>query len=79
MYTYTSKQGASMSMEPRSELSDAEVSANMRKAAELLDEANALLQSTFEAGEDLYNMCCDIEDICGNLEAEADELDSLAN
>jgi hypothetical protein len=51
----------------------------MRKAAELLDQANALLQSTFEAGEDLYNMCCDIEDICGNLEAEADELDSLAN
>ena len=68
-----------MSMDPRSELSDAEVSANMRKAAELLDQANALLQNTFEAGEDLYNMCCDIEDICGNLEAEADELDSLAN
>ena len=68
-----------MSMDPRSALSDAEVSANMRKAAELLDQANALLQSTFEAGEDLYNMCCDIEDICGNLEAEADELDSLAN
>jgi hypothetical protein len=66
-------------MDPRSALSDAEVSANMRKAAELLDQANALLQSTFEAGEDLYNMCCDIEDICGNLEAEADELDSLAN
>ena len=68
-----------MSMDPRSNLSDAEVSANMRKAAELLDQANALLQNTFEAGEDLYNMCCDIEDICGNLEAEADELDSLAN
>ena len=68
-----------MSMEPRSNLSDAEVSANMRKAAELLDQANALLQNTFEAGEDLYNMCCDIEDICGNLEAEADELDSVAN
>jgi hypothetical protein len=67
-----------MSMEPRSNLSDAEVSANMRKAAELLDQANALLQSTFEAGEDLYNMCSDIEDICGDLEAEADELDSLA-
>jgi hypothetical protein len=65
-------------MEPRCELSDAEVSANMRKAAELLDQANALLQSTFEAGEDLYNLCCDIEDICGNLEAEADELESLA-
>jgi hypothetical protein len=50
----------------------------MRKAAELLDQANAVLQSTFEAGEDLYNMCSDIEDICGDLEAEADELDSLA-
>ena len=67
-----------MSMDPCSNLSDAEVSANMRKAAELLDQANALLQSTFEAGEDLYNMCSDIEDICGNLEAEADELESLA-
>ena len=67
-----------MSMDPRSDLSDAEVSANMRRAADLLDQANALLQRTFEAGEDLYNMCSDIEDICGDLEAEADELDSLA-
>jgi hypothetical protein len=66
-----------MSMDPRSDLSDAEVSANMRRAADLLDQANALLQRTFEAGEDLYNMCSDIEDICGDLEAEADELDSL--
>lgn len=67
-----------MSLDPRSNLSNAEVSANMRRAAELLDQANALLQSTFEAGEDLYNMCSDIEDICADLEANADELDSLA-
>ena len=65
-------------LDPRSNLSDAEVSANMRRAAELLDAANALLQNTFEHSEDLYNMCSDIEDICGDLEAEADELDSLA-
>jgi hypothetical protein len=77
MYTYTETQGVDMSLWTRSDLSDAEVSANMRKAAELLDQANALLQSTFEAGEDLYNMCSDIEDICGDLEMEADELDSL--
>jgi hypothetical protein len=57
-------------MIPRCELSYAEVSANVRKAAELLDQANALLQSTFEAGVDLYNLCCDIEDICDNLDAE---------
>ena len=67
-----------MLMDPRSNLSNAEVSANMRKAADLLDQANALLQNTFEHTEDLYNMCSDIEDICADLEAEADELDSLA-
>jgi len=68
-----------MSMEPRCELSDAQVSANMRRIAALLDEANAMLQRTFEHNEDLYNMCSDIEDMCAGLEMEADELDSLAN
>ena len=67
-----------MSLDPRSNLSDAEVDANMRKAAELLDQANAVLQMTFEANEDLYSLCSDIEDLCSDLEAEADELASLA-
>jgi hypothetical protein len=78
MYTYTETQGVGMSLDPRSNLSDAEVDANMRKAAELLDQANAVLQMTFEANEDLYSLCSDIEDLCSDLEAEADELASLA-
>lgn len=58
-------------MKPRRELSNAEVSANMRTAADLLNQANALLQSTFQDNEDLYNMCSDIEDMRDALEAKA--------
>jgi len=65
-----------MSLEARSILSDLAVSTNMRKAAYLIFTANTLLQRTFEENEDLYAVCSTLESICGDLEMEADELDS---
>ena len=68
-----------MSLDPCSNLSDAAVSTNMRKAADLIEQANALLQRTFEANDDLYAICSTLESICGDLEMDADELDSFSN
>ena len=68
-----------MSLEARNILSDLAVSTNMRKAADLIEQANKLLQRTFEANEDLYAVCSTLESICGDLEMDADELDSFSN
>jgi hypothetical protein len=65
-----------MSLEARSILSDLAVSENLRKAAYLIYQANALLQRTFEANEDLYAVCSTLESMSAELEMEADELDS---
>lgn len=66
-----------MAMTANSNLTDREVEQRLRKAADLIAEADALLQSTFEAGEDLYFICTQLQDHCADLEQEADELASL--
>jgi phosphoglycerate-specific signal transduction histidine kinase len=66
-----------MAMTPLAKFSDAQVELRLRKAAELIDRADALIQSTFEADDDLYEFCTKLQDLCGDLEMEADELASL--
>lgn len=67
-----------MSLTPNSRLTDAQVEQRLRKAADLIAEADAVLQNTFEDGEDLYLLCTQLQDFCADLEMEADELASLA-
>lgn len=67
-----------MSFETRQALSDLQVSANMRRAADLVEQAAILLQSTFEDDEERYDELCIVLSCIGaDLEMEADELDSL--
>ena len=50
----------------------------LREAAELIEAANAKIQKVYEASDDLYDLHNTLEDIAANLEAEADELRTIA-
>jgi phosphoglycerate-specific signal transduction histidine kinase len=67
-----------MALTPNSNLSDKQVEQRLRKAADLIAEADALIQSTFEADDELYILCSQLQDYCADFEMEADELASLA-
>jgi phosphoglycerate-specific signal transduction histidine kinase len=67
-----------MALTPNPALSDKQVEQRLRKAAELIDRADALIQSTFEADDELYELCSRLQDMCADFEMEADELASLA-
>jgi hypothetical protein len=64
-------------MTPLAKFSPTQVELRLRRAAALIDRADALIQGTFEADDDLYEFCSKLQDLCGDLEYEADELASL--
>ena len=66
-----------MSLTPYNKLSDKQVEDRLRKAADLIAEADALIQNTFEADDELYEFCTVLQDLCADLEAEADEMQSI--
>jgi hypothetical protein len=66
-----------MSLSPNPALSDQQVAARMRKIADMINDVDVLIQSTFEADDALYELCTQLQDMCGDFEAEADELESL--
>ena len=65
-------------MDLRTDLSDRVVVQRLREAADLLDRANSLIQSVYEASDSLYEMHTQLEEMSGCLEAEADELRCIA-
>jgi hypothetical protein len=58
-------------------ISEKQAIINLREAAALMAKANAKIQAVFEASEALQEMHNLIEDMCAELEMEADELQSL--
>lgn len=76
-YKNSKQKGVEMSLTPYSRLSDKQVEDRLRKAADLIAEADALLQNTFEDSEDLYLLCTQLQDFCADLEMEADEMQSI--
>jgi len=58
-------------------ISEKQAIINLREAVALLEKANAKIQAVYEASEGLQEMHNIIEDMCADLEAEADELQSL--
>ena len=65
-------------MELRPDISDKQVVILLREAAALIDAANTKIQKVYEASESLYELHSTLEDIAANLEAEADELRTIA-
>ena len=66
-----------MSLTPNPALSDQQVVARLRKIADMINDVDVLIQSTFEADDALYELCTQLQDMCGDFEAEADELASM--
>ena len=66
-----------MSLTPVKGLTDKQVEDRLRKAADLINRADALIQSTFEADDELYELCSRLQDYCADLEQEADEMQSI--
>jgi hypothetical protein len=66
-----------MSLTPNPALSDQQVVARLRKIADMINDVDVLIQSTFEADDALYELCTKLQDMCGDFEAEADELASM--
>jgi phosphoglycerate-specific signal transduction histidine kinase len=66
-----------MSLTPNPALSDQQVVARLRKIADMINDVDVLIQSTFEADDELYELCTQLQDLCGDFEAEADELASM--
>jgi uncharacterized protein Yka (UPF0111/DUF47 family) len=66
-----------MALTPYNRLSDKQVEDRLRRAADLIAEADELLQNTFEADDDLYALCSRLQDYCADLEQEADEMQSI--
>jgi len=64
-------------MTPLAKFSPTQVELRLRRAADLIDRADALIQGTFEADDDLYEFCSKLQDLCGDLEYEADELANM--
>jgi hypothetical protein len=64
-------------MTPLAKFSPTQVELRLRRAADLIDRADALIQGTFEADDDLYEFCSKFQDLCGDLEYEADELANM--
>lgn len=67
-----------MALTPNPMLSDKMVEIRMRKIADMLNDVDALIQNTFEADDELYELCSKLQDMCADFEMEADELASLA-
>jgi len=68
-----------MSLSPNAGLSDTQVEQRLRRIADLIGRADALIQSTFEADDELYAVCTVLQDLSADFEMEADELASLSN
>jgi hypothetical protein len=66
-----------MSLTPNPALSDQQVVARLRKIADMINDVDVLIQSTFEADDELYELCTRLQDLCGDFEVEADELASV--
>jgi DNA repair ATPase RecN len=64
-------------MQIRTQLTNAQVVAKLRKAADMLADVDALVQEVYEASDALYEMHNELEDMAASLEAEADELESI--
>jgi len=67
-----------MALAPNPMLSDKQVEIRLRKIADMIDAVDALIQNTFEADDELYELCSRLQDMCADFEMEADELASLA-
>jgi hypothetical protein len=55
-------------------LSMEQVDAQLRKAADMIAEANMLIQTAFESSEELYELCSELDNLAENIEAQADSL-----
>ena len=65
-------------MELRTDICEKEAVQRLRAAVDYLAEANRMIQKVYESSDSLYEIHNTLEDLAANLEAEADELESIA-
>jgi hypothetical protein len=56
-------------------LSAGEVDRNLRRAADLIAEASALVQAALENSAELYELCTELDNHAADLEVLADDLE----
>jgi hypothetical protein len=64
-------------MIPEKSLSNEQLIANLRKISDMASELDSLLQETFEADDELYNLHNFLDTIAMDYGMEADELESI--
>jgi phosphoglycerate-specific signal transduction histidine kinase len=67
-----------MALTPNPKFSDKQVEQRLRKIADMINDVDVLIQATFEADDELYDVCSRLQDMCADFEMEADEMASLA-